>query len=275
MQRLVIGLVLSGAIGLLAYWRQSLTASGVVGAVLVGTSIFAFGGPAFGLLLITFFVLSSLLSRFRRGEKEKLALDKFDKTDQRDIGQALANGGMAMLLAIFYFFAPNEIILAAFVCSLATVNADTWATEIGVLSKSVPRSILNLRPVERGASGGITLLGTLATATGAAVIGAAAVGLLALEAAVGGRTAGDLGFWLILIAAIGGVAGSLFDSLLGATVQVMYYSEALGGETEQAMALDGTQNRVVRGLAWMTNDWVNFISAAFGAGIGGLLVLIF
>jgi uncharacterized membrane protein len=86
--RLLTGLVLSALIGLLAYRRGSLARSGVLGAVIVGTAIFGFGGWAWGLLLILFFVTSSLLSHFQERRKERLA-EKFAKGHRRDIWQAL------------------------------------------------------------------------------------------------------------------------------------------------------------------------------------------
>ena len=60
--RVVLGLALSAVIGGLGYWRRSLSGSGVLGAILVGTVIFGLGGWVWGLLLITFFVSSSWLT---------------------------------------------------------------------------------------------------------------------------------------------------------------------------------------------------------------------
>ena len=78
----------------MAYRRRSLSRSGVLGAVLVGTAIFGFGGWVHGLVLIAFFVGSSLLSHYHVSQKARLA-EKFAKGSQRDLGQTLANGGLA------------------------------------------------------------------------------------------------------------------------------------------------------------------------------------
>ena len=72
------GLLLSTAVGWLAYRRRSLSASGVVGAVVTGTTLFGVGGWDWGLLLLAFFISSSLLSHYRAGEKASLA-EKFAK----------------------------------------------------------------------------------------------------------------------------------------------------------------------------------------------------
>jgi uncharacterized protein (TIGR00297 family) len=260
-----IGIVLSVLIGLFAYRRGALSKSGVAGAIIVGTAIFGFGGWTWGLVLIAFFVTSSLLSRYKESLKEKLA-EKFAKGSQRDIWQALANGGAGALIALAYLFYPQPVLVAAFVAAMATVNADTWATELGVLSRRPPRLLTTWRAVEVGTSGGVTLLGTLSALAGALLIGCAAAGLLALESVFTG--ARHVTFLLLPVAALGGLTGSLFDSLLGATVQAIYYCPACDKETEKTLHGCGTPTRQVRGWAWLDNDMVNFLSSLAGALIG-------
>ncbi len=173
--RLLIGLAASALIGILALRRGSLTPSGAWGAVIVGTMIFGFGGFAAGLTLIAFFVSSSLLSHFKQNNvRKQRAAEMFEKGGQRDIGQVLANGGAAAIFAVLSAlvmpvafpllaslgvtdYRHTQIMgalwdgtTAAFVGAIATVNADTWATELGVLSATKPRSILSLQTVEPG-----------------------------------------------------------------------------------------------------------------------------
>ncbi len=177
--RLVGGILFSLAIGGLGYWRGALSASGVLGAVLVGTPTFAFGGWDWGLLLIAFFTSSSGLSRYRAQAKEHVA-EKFAKGARRDLGQALANGGMGALLAVASFLWPSPLWFAAFLGAMATVNADTWATELGVLSTRPPRLITTGRPVPAGTSGAVTALGFGAALAGGLFIVLAAFALAAL-----------------------------------------------------------------------------------------------
>ncbi|HLV43340.1 MAG TPA: DUF92 domain-containing protein [Aggregatilineales bacterium] len=281
--RLALGLLLSGGIALLAWRRSALTASGALGAVLVGTAIFGFGGLAWGMLLITFFVLSTLLSHYKESVKERIAAEKFDKGSVRDLGQALANGGAgAGIAALAFLFLPEPVMLAAFVGAMATVNADTWATEIGVLSRRTPRLITTLQPVERGTSGGVTWLGTLATAAGGLAIGLGALLFLALDAPLSRLGLGALAhpgmgrlIWLLLVSLAGGLGGSLFDSLLGASVQAIYYCPACQKETEKRVHGCGTPTRLVRGWRWLNNDLVNFAASVFGAlAAAGLWLLV-
>jgi uncharacterized protein (TIGR00297 family) len=262
--QLAIGIILSGLIGLFAYRRGSLSKGGALGAVMVGTAIFGFGGVAWGLLLITFFVTSTLLSHYKAAAKEKLA-EKFAKGHQRDLGQALANGGAGALIALASLASPGHpAMLAAFVGAMASVNADTWGTELGVLSKNPPRLITTWQPVEPGTSGGISLVGLFAKLGGSLLIGLAALAFFAIGRLLGGQTPAYL--WLIPAAVVGGVAGAYFDSLLGATVQAIYYCPACDKETERhPIHLCGTETQYKRGWRWLNNDLVNFVSSLVGA----------
>ena len=165
-----IGFILASLIGYLAYRRQSLSVSGLLGAILTGTLIFGLGGLGWGLLLITFFISSSALSHYKASLKEALA-EKFSKGGRRDLGQVLANGGAGALFVIGHWLWPHPLWWAAFAGALATVNADTWATELGVLNRGKPRLVTTLREVEVGTSGGVSPTGTAAALAGAALVG--------------------------------------------------------------------------------------------------------
>ena len=255
--RFLLGFVLSTLVGLIGYRRAALTRSGWLGAILTGTAIFGFGGLDWGLLLIAFFASSSILTRYKESAKLEVAVN-FAKGGRRDLAQALANGGVAALTAIAYGINPSPIILAAFVGALAEANADTWSTELGILSQRLPRLITTGREVAAGTSGGVTSQGTLAAAIGAGVIG----GLAALFRS---------NWRLLPIGILSGLIGASFDSLMGATVQGIYYSDRRHKETEKAIDPDGTPNRLLRGLRVIDNDVVNFTSTLVGSIVGGLL----
>lgn len=256
--RILAGLVLSTLIGWLAYQRRSLTRSGWLGAIVTGTLTFGFGGWSWGLGLIGFFVSSSLLSHYKQQRKQQLAGEKFEKGGQRDFAQAMANGGLGALLALIYGITGEPgAILAMFAGVLASVTADTWGTELGVLNRGMPRLITNFRPVPPGTSGGVSGVGAFAGAIGALFIGMLLVASERLEH-------GTWPIWLLPVALFAGVAGSLIDSLLGATLQAMYH-DTTGHETERAFGKNRQSHQLVRGLPWLHNDAVNVLSSAAGA----------
>jgi uncharacterized protein (TIGR00297 family) len=263
----LIGLGLGMFIGWLAYRAGSLSVSGAYAAALTGGLIFGLGGLSWAVLLLTFFVSSSALSKAFH-ERKALLNEKFSKGSRRDWGQVFANGGLGAGLAVIHAVYPQAgWVWPAFVGTMAAVNADTWATELGVLSGSAPRLITSGRQVERGTSGAISRLGTLAALGGAGLIGLAAA-LFEMPngwGAVGG---------LLLAALIGGLGGSLFDSLLGATVQAIYRCPACDKETERhPKHVCGTETTRIRGWAWMDNDWVNFLASLTGALIAVAIMM--
>ena len=257
--QLLIGFLLAILIAYLAYRARSLNRSGAYAAFVVGAIIFGLGGWRWAILLLTFFITSSALSRAFKDHKRE-ANEKYAKGGQRDAGQVFGNGGIPALFAALHVFFPEAIWpWLGFAASLAAVNADTWATELGVLSPTSPRLITDMRKVvEKGTSGGVSLVGTLASLAGAGVIGLLAA--LLFPAGIDW----SIFFWITLA----GLLGALFDSLLGATVQAIYYCPACQKETERNPTHScNTETNQIRGWKWLDNDWVNFACGAFGVGV--------
>jgi uncharacterized protein (TIGR00297 family) len=265
--QLANALLISGLVVALALWRGSLSWSGAAGAMVVGGLTFGLGGWQWGVLLGVFFVTSSLLSHFKEAEKRATA-EKFDKGHRRDMGQVLANGGPAALVAVLSAFFPSPVWFILFVGMMATVTADTWATELGTLSKRPPRLITTGRVVEVGASGGVSALGTTVSAVGGLLIGLAAL----LFNPVAGQLSGAA---LLLAALVAGLTGSLFDSLLGATAQRIYYCDVCGKETERKIHRGSHPTRPLRGWDWLNNDLVNLLSSLVGGGTAVLVSRLF
>ena len=264
--QLLIGFLAAVGVAFLAYKAHSLSRSGGLAAILVCTLIFGLGGWRWAVILLTFFISSSLLTRLFR--RQKAAVDeKFSKGGQRDVGQVLANGGIAAALAVL-----SAIFPAAgwswwlFVASMAAVNADTWATELGILNPRPPRLITNGRAVERGTSGAISPVGTLAALGGS--------GLVALLAGlISPLPSSPVNILLITLA---GLVGALLDSLLGATCQAIYHCPSCNKETERhPLHLCGTPTSHLRGWKWLDNDMVNLACALSGAGSMLLFACIF
>jgi len=258
--QLLVGFFLAIIIAVLAYRAHSLDKSGAFASIIVGTIVFGLGGLQWAILLLVFFVTSSALSRLFKKRKQGLD-EKFSKGHQRDAGQVLGNGGLATAFVLVHALYPESTIgWVGFAAALAAVNADTWATELGVLNPTPPIMITDLRKrVEKGTSGGVSLFGTFASLVGSAAI--------ALPAAL--FTAN----WsLFLPITLAGLAGSLFDSLIGGTVQAMYYCPTDKKETEKhPLHTCGTETVHIRGWKWLDNDWVNFACGAFGVLIALLI----
>ena len=244
-----VGALAAAAIAYVAFRVRALTAGGALAAFAVGTAAFAsFAWPGAAVLL-AFFVSSVVLSRLGRVRKDRLAL--LEKEGPRDAGQVLANGGIATVCALIALFG-NPHYATAFAGAFAAANADTWGTEIGTLAGQTPRSILTLRPVAAGLSGGITFAGTVAEIAGAALVAAVA------------QSTGLCALWPVLA---GGIAGALADSVLGASLQALRWCPQCRRPCETEPHGCGANTTLVRGIAWVNNDAVNLLATAIGAAV--------
>jgi uncharacterized membrane protein len=105
------------------------------------------------------------------------------------------------------------------------------------------------------------------------LIGLVYAGLRGLNLDPEGWQAAGAALTVVSAAEVGGLAGALFDSVLGATVQGIYRDPVRDMLTEKARAADGQPHPLARGWRWMTNDWVNFLASLGGAAVAALIRL--
>jgi uncharacterized protein (TIGR00297 family) len=180
--------------------------------------------------LLALFLLTWCGTRFGRGKKQRLGVAE-DKRG-RNAAQVAANlgvAGLAAAIALTHGGSYTVMVIAA----LAEATADTLASELGEVLGGAPFMLTTLRRVEPGTDGAISLAGTVAGISGAALVVLAAASTLGLRL-------GDA------IAAGSAAVGGLFvDSLLGAT------AERTG---------------------WLNNDAVNFVSTLAAALIAAVIL---
>ena len=251
-----LGISLSIAVAALAHRLRMLTLSGSVAAVLLAVIIFGLGGWKWSIPIVVFFVFSSLLSRV--GMTMKSDLDSvFEKSSIRDHGQVAANGAIAGGLALAQYAFPGTNFFPAYIGAIAAVTADTWGTEVGVLSRGKTVSLVSLQEVPRGTSGGVSIAGSAAAVAGALLIsflGAQWTGIAAT--AVAGL--------------LGGLSGTIVDSLAGELVQAKYRCTVCGKHTERREHC-GAAADLTGGRRLVGNDGVNWICAATGAVVAALM----
>lgn len=255
-ERVAAGLLLAGALAAAARRQRSLSPSGAVAAVLVGAAAVV-AGWSWAALLVTFFITSTALSRYRHTVRHARIADIVEKGDERDAMQVFANGGLFAVAAVAASVTGDPNWAAAGMGSLAAATADTWSTEIGTLAGRPPRSIVSFEALEPGASGGVTVPGTLASLGGAT--------LIALTGLVVGLTPNPVPVL------VGGVAGSLADSLAGATVQERRWCDRCSRFTERRIHTCGAVTRVSGGVPGLRNDLVNLMCTLVGGGVAVLL----
>lgn len=254
LRNLTAGLALALVIAVVARRWRALTTSGALATIVVGTVTMG-AGWSWGVVLVTYFVAGTWLSRYRASEKEARTAGRVDKGGARDAAQVLANGSLFALAALGTQLSPDALWQHLAAGALAASSADTWATEIGTLARATPRSILDGRAVDAGTSGGVTALGLLG-----ALAGAVFVALAVLGVGWPASTAAS--------AVIGGVMGCLLDSVVGASLQARRWCAACVTTTEQRIHRCGTATTLAGGLSWLDNDGVNALSTLGGALFG-------
>ena len=266
--QIFLGLLVAAVITVLAYRFQLLTRSGALAAFGLGTVVFGLGGLRWAIVLMIFFLTSSGLSRLLRKKKEATE-DKYSKGSTRDAWQVLANGGLAGFFVILHYFLPQSpLTWIGFCAAFSAANADTWATELGSLSRIPPQMITTLKKVEAGTSGAVSWLGMAAAILGALVVALTGT-LFDPYAAV------QPAHLALTVITIGGIAGSLMDSWLGATLQAIYYCPQCKKETEKnPQHWCGTDTELIRGKTWMNNDVVNAVCTGSGAATALLIILV-
>ena len=242
-------------------WRvHILDGGGAISAFLIGfvTFVIPADGWKWFIVLLVFLMVSSYMTHYKFQAKRKKGFAQ-EKGGARGWPNVTANGVIAGLLALLFLFFPREPVLAAFLGAVATANADTLATEIGLLNPSDPRLITDLRViVPAGTSGGISIFGELATLFGALVIGIAA-GLLGMTDNPGWSFSVLIGTTMIA-----GLVGCSVDSIIGATVQGIYRCSVCNKITENRRHC-GASSIPLRGHKVIDNNVVNLIATIFGA----------
>jgi uncharacterized protein (TIGR00297 family) len=253
-------IIAASAIFALAAWRlraatAAAAACGGLICLLITTNLTSLPGTSVlhsGLSpLLLLFALTFYATRLGRERKAQAGLAEGRKG--RNAAQVIANLGIAAFFsstAGFYIAmrcgwfgeinGEGAVVRVYFatpyipmLAALAEATADTVSSEIGQAFGGQPFLLTTLRRVPRGTDGAISLTGTLAGVAAAAIIAATGAPALGMSLAE------------CSVALAAGIAGLFFDSLLGATVER-------------------------RG--WIGNDFVNFFSTAFAAGVALLAI---
>jgi len=204
-QTLSLAVIICAAFGYFAYRAKTIDLSGVFTAVLFGVILISFAGVNWFFVVMMFFILGSIFTKFRYSEKEFLGVAQ-SKHGRRGYLNAFANAGVGIVGAVLYGLTGDVIFIALFLGSISTATADTLASEIGVTGGK-PYLITTLRQVQPGTNGGITVLGELACLSGAVIISGLAFVL------------GVAPWYVCLIGVITGFIGTNLDSLYGALLE--------------------------------------------------------
>lgn len=239
------------SIAIITYWSRILDIWGVILATILGFYVYLAGGFHLFLSLLLFHIFGGIITRYKYIKKRSKGIAE-DKDWSRGWKNVLSNG----FWVAAYLLLHSEGFVAS-LGGLATAIADTFATEVGLLSRKKPRLITNpLREVEHGASGGVTAIGYLG-------------GILGIFLMLLPETFSNISVEIVMTTVAGGIVGCTVDSILGATIQGLYRCEVCNSLTERKIHC-GARTKKERGFRVIDNNIVNFIST----GIGGMVSLL-
>ncbi len=179
--------------------------SGLMSATLIGVIIIVYTDLRFFLLILTFYILGSAVTKFRYDVKLKRGIAE-QSGGARGFANVFSNSLPALFFAMNYGVFKMNVFALAFTSSIATALGDTMASEIGKTSNRV-YMITNFKRVKPGESGGISIEGEVSALVGGLIVSFTAYALKIVDL--------NSVFWVTLI----GFLGVHIDSLLGATLE--------------------------------------------------------
>jgi len=225
-----IGFFVNLFFALLAYGAKSVTLSGALGGLLLGTWIYGFMGLRGFLIVAAFFILASFFTRVGYAVKKKRGTAQ-RRGGRRTHREAFANCLIGATLATLFFFTGNFLYEIAFIASFATALADTTATELGSLYGKTAFSVPSFKNVPAGTKGAISLEGTVLGMVAASLLSyfAYTIGLIQKQDilfVVSGATIGFLAeSFLAKLSFVGHETRNFLNTLFGAiaAASLVYY----------------------------------------------------
>lgn len=253
-----------------AYSHKSLTPFGLAIATLTAIVHASHPSSLPFTLLGVFFLAGTAATKVKHEIKSTLTLSSTtgspaSQAAPRNHIQVLANSGVAALLVLLSLSGPAarngcfskaspDIFLVGIIANYAAVAADTFSSELGILSKTKPRLITTLKTVPPGTNGGVTFAGLVAGLGGAAIIAGPSLLLLDFCSEWGLGDKALLG----LAIALWGALGSLLDSLLGALLQASVIDRRTGkiveGEGGEKVLVSTSTQRTKAGAEVIHRD---------------------
>ncbi|KAH7095658.1 integral membrane protein DUF92-domain-containing protein [Paraphoma chrysanthemicola] len=219
-----------------AWSRKSLTPVGILAAFATAVVHAIHPWSVFFALLAVFFLAGTAVTKVKHDVKAKLTQSATGSTGgegSRNHVQVFANSGIASVLILLHYWQlktsgrydysyhlcwerRSDALVVGIVANYAAVAADTFSSELGILSKSKPRLITApWRVVPPGTNGGVTAAGLGAGLLGSFILSATST--LIVPFCKNWDVSDKLSYTLAMTAA--GFSGTLLDSLLGAIFQ--------------------------------------------------------
>ena len=254
--------VLSPMLACLALLSGSLSYSGGVATLVLFYLIGYFSSGRYLPILYIglMFLLASVSSVITKKLKKRRGV-KLKSSHARTGSQVLAVGAVAVVSLILHDLTKQPIFNLLYYLCIAEQFADSISSDWGYFTKGNTIDLVRGKPIPKGISGGVSLLGTILALVSAVLL------LLVpffLDA--------DMNAVCYAVAVVIAFMGTMLDSAFGSLLQACYSCPQCGALTETENHC-GKAAVLIKGYACVKNVTVNFF-ASVGSFLLGLLLLV-
>ncbi|MDO4345301.1 MAG: DUF92 domain-containing protein [Eubacteriales bacterium] len=200
-----INIFINLIVGIIVQRCRLLSKKGICASYVLGVVVFAMSPIGYAFLLCFFGITAGVEHLIIRTEKNNF----------RTEGQVICNSLPALWVLCLFYFLKQEKYFFIYTCLLASSLADSTASAIGNQYAKKIYSVFTLREMERGISGGISAVGTIAGMLAATIMGMIYVICCPLhlfrESII---NVAKIAMW--------GTVGMMIDSILGISFQKKY-----------------------------------------------------
>lgn len=239
---------------------HSLDISGGITTLILILVMGIFGGVFETVFTCVYFIIATVVA-FVTGRMYAKKIGKKKEKHARTGRQIVAVGLVPLALVIAFYYTQNVFFQLMFCLSITEQFADSMASDIGRLTNGKNVDIIGFKPMDKGLSGGVSLLGTLVALISCFLLPLIPFLFKRIE--------------VIPFLVIGGLAfvGVLIDSVLGSRLQVLYLCPTCGKKVETPMHCEAPTEKI-KGFKLIDNTMVNLLTAVFTAGLGCLMLML-
>ena len=229
-------------VALIVLQRKKLTLSGALLGLSFSLLISLLGGN----MLFALFVLYFMLITITELVCKKIKL--FEKEDRpRDFYQVFQNGFIPTAAIVLYALTKDLLFINVFVLALSVSLGDTIASTIGRFSKGNPFDLIKRKYVSPGASGGVSVLGSVS-----AFIYIIVFTFIFMIFSL-------ITWYEVIYLTLLAFAGVFVDSIMGSVMQMKFYCHKCNTVVEEDTHC-GEICECVSGYPFITNGMVNILS---------------
>lgn len=248
-----IAFAVTGLIVWVALLNNMLSFAAGIAAMVLGVILFYYDGPVVALAVIFFFITSAILEHYH---------DKPIEEKTKSFVQVMENAIPFIMFGLMYYGTKSEVALICLFTAIAGACSDTWGSGLGYYSKEKVLNALSFKPIRKGESGGITMLGTFGE-----LLGSLAIALMSLL--LGGSNM--IGRALIIF--VFGFFTAYLDSVFGILLQVKYYNKSTG-DFRETKPKDMKGYEKISGYGFIDNSMVNFLTIMISSLLAGMLAFL-